>query len=348
VSVTIKDVARLAGVSVATVSAVVNGKTGVSEKLRKNVLRAVANLNYHPDHVARSLRTNKTKILGMIVPRLNSMFYSQVLQGAEDEAAREGHSMLICYSGADPALEQRHLMTLLARRVDGVLLASAEAYFHPPWRVGHNVPIVFVDRAPGGRCGPAVSTSNSEAAQEATNHFISLGHRRIALIASPLSISTGSERAEGFRRAMGAAGLPVQDEYFACTNGRLEGGYKSGKELLSLPLPPTAILAGNEEVTLGLIRAVAEMGIRCPEQVSLIGFDDLWTWPDGFSLATMFVPKLTAVAQFGYVIGKAAVHTLLQNIQAIEKNQEKEEGIIRIPAELRIRDSTAPPPRSDN
>jgi LacI family transcriptional regulator len=284
----------------------------------------------------------------MTLPQVNSMFFGQVLRGAGDEAGRKGYSILLCHLNADPAQEQRHLTTLYARRVDGILLASAQTYFQRSEGAGHDIPIVFFDRIPGGRCGPAVSTSNFEAAQEATNYLIRLGHRRIALITGLLSISTGAERAEGFRHAVGAAGLPVREEFFVCGDSRLEGGYKRGKELLSLPVPPTAIIAANEDMTLGLIRALAEMGIRCPEQVSVIGFDDLVTGPDGFSLAAMFVPRLTAVAQFGYEMGKVAVRTLLQNIEDTEKNRKKEEGIIRIPAELRIRGSTAPPPKEDN
>jgi LacI family transcriptional regulator len=343
--VTIKDVAKLAGVSAGTVSVVLNSKTGVSEKLRENVMRAIATLNYHPDHIARSLRVRRTNTLGMVLPQINTMFFGQVLRGAGDEALREGYSIFICDSNADVAQEQRHLATLYARRVDGVLLASAEVYFHRPEGAGREIPIVFFDRIPSGRRGPAVTTDNSEGAQEATNHLISLGHRRIALISGPLSISTGFERAEGFRRAMGAAGLPVREELFLCGDYMLEGGYRCAKELLSLPVPPTAIIAANEEMTMGLIQALADMGIPCPERVSIIGFDDLVTGPNGFSLATMFVPKLTVVAQPGYETGKVAVRTLLQNIGDIERKQEQEEGIIRLPAELRVRGSTAPPLR---
>ena len=188
-----------------------------------------------------------------------------------------------------------------------------------------------------------MTTANSEAAQEATNHLISLGHRRIAMIAGPTSLSTGLERAEGFRRAMGTAGLPVEDELVVCGNFRLEQAHICARNLLSLPVPPTAIIAASEEMTIGLLQAVAELGIRCPEQVSIVGFDDFVTGPTGFSLATAFQPKLTAVAQPAYEIGRVAAKMLLQSIRQLNGEHRRDEEVIRLPAKLQIRDSTGPP-----
>ena len=337
---TIKDVARLAGVSAGTVSSVLNEKASVSEKSRNAVRRAIAALNYHPDHIARSLRGRKTQTLGVILPQINTLFFGEVLRGAGDEAAREGYSMLICNTNYEPTQEQLHLTSLYSRRVDGILLASAQTYFHRFEEPGHVVPIVFFDDIPEGRCGPAVTTANSEAAQEATEHLISLGHRRIAMISGPTSLSTGLERAEGFRRAMGAAGLPVPEELFVCGNFRIEEAHICAINLLSLSVPPTAIIAASEGMMIGLLEAVAEMRIRCPEQVSIVGSDDFVTGPTQFSLATLFAPKLTAVAQPSYEMGKVAVRTLLQ---IIEGKQNQDEKVIRLPAKLQIRGSTASP-----
>jgi DNA-binding LacI/PurR family transcriptional regulator len=340
---TIKDVARLAGVSAGTVSSVLNDKPGVSEKSMNAVRRAIVALNYHPNHIARSLRVRKTNTLGMILPQINTMFFGQVVRGAVDEAGREGYSILICDTNYEPAQEQRHLSALYSRRVDGILLASAQSYFHRFESPERDVPIVFFDDIPDGHCGPAVTTANAEAAQEATEHLISLGHFRIAMISGPTSLSTGLERAEGFRRAMGAAGLPVKEEFFVCGNFRLEEAHICAMNLLSLPVPPTAIIAASEEMTIGLLQAVAEMGIRCPEQVSIVGFDDFVAGPTGFSLAMMFEPKLTAVAQSSYEMGKVAVRTLLQIIRNVEGEPKQDEKVIRLPARLEVRGSTASP-----
>lgn len=340
---TIKDVARLAGVSAGTVSAVLNDKAGVSEKSRNAVKRAIAALNYHADHIARSLRVKKTNTLGMILPQINTMFFGQVLRGAGDEARREGYSILICDTNYEPEQEEQHLTRLYSRRVDGILLASSQPYFPRREGLEGEVPIVFFDDIPSGRCGPAVATANLEAAQEATNYLIGLGHRRIAMISGPTSLSTGLERAEGFRRALGAAGLPVQEELFACGNFRFEEAHTCAMNLLSLPVPPTAIIAASEEMTIGLLQAVAETGISCPEQVSIVGFDDFVAGPARFSLAMMFEPKLTAVAQPGYEMGKVAVRRLLQIMRNTEGEQKQGEEVIRLPAKLQIRDSAARP-----
>lgn len=342
---TIKDVARIAGVSVATVSSVVNEKTGVREKLAEKVRRAITILNYHPDHIARSMRVRRTDILGIVVPQVNTLFFGQLLRGAGDEAAREGYSVLICDSNSEPPQEQRHLTTLCARRVDGILLAPTEGYLRAPDWAQNDTPVVLIDRIPSGCRGPAVTAANTEAAQEATNHLISLGHLKIAMITGSPSISTAVERLEGFRQAMGAAGIPIRDEYLLCGNFKMEEGYMCAKELLDLPVPPTAIISANEEITRGLIRAISESGVRCPEQVSVIGFDDFVTGPKGFSLATLFVPKLTTVAQPSYEIGQVAVQRLLRNIRHVENKEKEEDGIVRLKAELCIRESTAPPLR---
>jgi LacI family transcriptional regulator len=339
---TIRDVARLADVSVATVSAVINGKQVVSEKLTRRVRRAVEVLHYHPDHVARSLRVRRTHTIGMVMPQIASPFFAEVLRGAEDLAGQEGYSILICNSRGDANQEKNHVSTLMSRRVDGILLASEEAHFAYDWLSARHFPLVLFDRIPGGFKGPAVSTDNLQASFEGTNHLIRLGHHRIAVIAGPLGISTADERIEGFRKAMNEAGLRVREEYFRCGDFKLQGGWRCGMELLRLPTRPTAIFSHNYEMTLGLMRAVAETGSQCPNEVSVLGFDDFVVGMDGFSWATMFSPKLTCVAQSSYELGQQAVRALLKTIQQ-PAGANNEGGIIRLRAELRIRESTAPP-----
>lgn len=340
---TIRDVAKLAGVSVATVSAVINGKGVVSEKLTRQVRRAIEALNYHPDHVARSLRVQRTHILGMVMPQIASPFFAEVLRGAEDLARQQGYSILICNSREDANQEESQLSTLLSRRVDGILLAAEDVHFAYHRLFPSHFPLVLFDRIPAGFTGTAVTTDNTAASFEATNHLIQLGHRRIALIAGREGISTAEERVEGFRRAMNQAGLVVQEQYFTRGNFKMQGGWECGLELMKLPAPPTAIFSHNYEMTLGLMRALAETGAQCPKQVSVVGFDDFVVGMNGFSWATMFSTKPTCVAQPSYELGRKAVELLLKKIQRTAGADEPEEGIIRLRAELRIRESTAPP-----
>lgn len=342
--ITIRDVARLAGVSVATVSAVMNGKGRVSPELSVRVQEAIEKLDYRPDYTARSLRTRKTMTVGVIVPQFASPFFAEAIRGVEDAIRTEGYSILACDSSADPAREQRHLSTLLSGRVDGILLASADPHFASQWLARSRPPLVLFDRFPAGFRGTVVTTANEEAAFEATNHLIALGHKAIAIIAGPAETSTAIERVAGFRKAMGEAGLPVVEEYFKCGNFEPQGGYRSALELLQLPNPPTAIFSCNYEMTMGLERALSDLHIRCPEQVSILAYDDLVGGLDGFSWAMMFSPKLTAVAQPSYEMGRVAAQLLLEKMHTHENNPENSDSqVMRLKAELRIRESTAKP-----
>jgi LacI family transcriptional regulator len=341
---TLRDVAKLAGVSMATVSSVVNRRAGVSTKLTERVWKAIEALDYHPDTVARSLRVGRTKMVGVVMPQIASPFYAEVLRGVEEEAKQRDYSVLICDSAADPNLEQRLLNSLLARRVDGILLASTDPHFsaHPLLR--RKMPVVFFDRLPASCRGPAVMVNNVEGAFEATRYLIEVGHRRIAIITGPPTILTAAERVEGFRNAMGTAGLPIPEGYLQSGEFRLEGGYRCALEMMNLSPRPTALFATNYEMTLGTLRALRELGIRCPQEVSVMGFDDFVMGVDGFSWATMFSPQLTTVAQPSYEIGREALRLLLGRIEKSEdEHQGGQERVVRLRVELRVRESTAPP-----
>jgi DNA-binding LacI/PurR family transcriptional regulator len=223
------------------------------------------------------------------------------------------------------------------------MLASAQSHYSAPEGVGHEIPVVFFDRIPGGCHGPAISSANLEATREATNYLINLGHHDIAMIAGHAAISTSGERMGGFRQAMGAAGLPVREEYSPCGSSSLEGGYECGLKLMRLPVPPTAIIAGNLKMTLGLMWALHEMHIRSPKQVSIIGFDDVELGTIRFNWAAMCVPKLTAIAQFGSEMGREVVRLMMRSLRHPHEDGPEQE-IVRLRTELRIRESAAPPP----
>jgi LacI family transcriptional regulator, galactose operon repressor len=331
------DVARLAGVSVATVSAVVNGKDGVSAERKRRVLEAMAALDYHPDHVARSLKVGRTHVIGMVVPDITNPFFTEVVQGLETEALQNGYSLILCNSGEDPQREQNQLSTLFSRRVDGVLLACTDSSSAYDSLIRRRFPLVFIDRVPIGFTGGAVVSDNVGGAYEATRHLIVLGHARIAIITGQLQLSNGIDRVEGFRKAMQEAHLPVREEYFYRGDFQIESGYRGGMELLRLGEPPTAILACNNKMTLGLMRAVSELRVPCPEQVSILGFDD-------FEWAANFSPRLTTVAQPTHEMGRQAMNMLLGKLKPSDGHTETPTGtLVVLKTELRIRESTAPP-----
>ena len=326
-----RDVARLAGVSIATVSAVVNGTAVVSPALSAKVRDAMGALDYHPDQVARSLKVGRTNVIGMVLPDITNPFFPEVVRGVESAAQRQGYSVILCDSNEDPAQEQRHLSTLFSRRVDGVLISCSDESNAYESLVRRRFPIVFVDRVPKGLKVSAVSTDNVDAGYRATRHLVELGHRRIAMIAGNLRLSPHSDRLEGFRLAMQESHLPVRDDYLRIGDLQTEAGYRWGRELLSLSEPPTALISSNNKMLLGLMRAVSEMGIRCPEEASVIGFDDqIWT--------ANYSPRLTVVAQAPSEIGRRATEMLLAKLRA--GGEDGIGGLELVRAELRVREST--------
>jgi LacI family transcriptional regulator len=341
---TMRDVARLARVSVATVSAVVNEKQGVRPVLVKRVQDAMKALDYHPDHVARSLKVRKTTTIGVVIPDFASGFFMEVVRGVEDTARVAGYSVLLCNSNDDVSQEQRHLSVLFSRRVDGILLASTDPLSITRRHDRQNVPIVLFDRIAPGHQGPAVVVDNKTAAYEAVKYLISLGHGRIAFIAGRLDLSTGKDRAEGFRKAMDEAHLPVRGDYLKVGDFKPVSGYEAGLELLRLAERPTAIFSSNSQMTVGLLKAMQELGARCPDDISVCGFDDLVPGTEGFSFGALLKPELTVIAQPGYDIGRRAAEMLLKLLSdSSADNGHPQEGVVVLKAELCIRNSVAPP-----
>ncbi len=337
---TIRDIARLAGVSVATVSGVLNNKPTVKPALVDRVKKAMEALDYHPDHVARSLRVRRTCTVGMVIADVTNPFFTEVIRGVEKEAQSNSYSVILCDANEDPALERHYLSTLFSRRVDGVLLAPTSSPSAQESRIHKRFPIVLIDRIPLGFSGDAVVTDNFSAAYDGTRHLIELGHRQIAIISGQLNFSNGLDRLDGFRKALQEQHLALPDEYLQRGDFQLESGYRCGLELMRLPMPPTAIFSCNNRMTLGLMRALSEVHVHCPEAVSVLGFDD-------FEWSAYFTPRLTTIAQPAYEMGTQAMQLLLRRLQAPAENNgiadEIPEATVRLKAELRVRDSTDVP-----
>lgn len=331
--------ARLAGVSVASASAVLNNKGTASLRMTQRVEAAMRRLDYQPDNTARSLKTGKSKVIGMVVPDITNTFFTEVMEGVEATARSHGYSVIFCSSHGDPAREVANLDTLHAHRVDGVVLGCISGRTNYDRLIRQRFPVVFVDRLPAHASFPchSVVVDNLLAAHTATNHLVGLGHSKIAVIAGRIDLSVGLQRANGYRKAMQEANLPVPESYFCVGDFLAEGGYRCGLDLLRLPEPPTAVFSCNNSMTLGLMRALAESGVSCPDQMSVVAFDDfLW--------ASYFRPEMTAMAQPTREIGRQALRMLLSILEPNSAEaREITEPMIILQAELRIRKSTAPP-----
>jgi DNA-binding LacI/PurR family transcriptional regulator len=279
----------------------------------------------------------KTRIIGMVIPDVTNPFYAQVARGVEDATVNNGYELMVCNSKRQADLERRALNVLRAQRVDGILLNPSNSYVARDVLVRNRPPIVFVDCVPLGSKVNCVVTDNIEASHEAIRYLVGLGHRRIAIITAELTYSTMIERMEGYRKALHEAGLPLQLEYTVQSATDIESGHQCGLSLFRLPEPPTAIFSLNNRITLGVLRALKELGVPCPERVSVIGFDD----PDW---AAVFNPSITSIEQPTYDIGKRAVELLLQSIRAAEEEAEAEAVQVLLKSCFHIRESTGPAP----
>jgi LacI family transcriptional regulator len=268
-------------------------------------------------------------------------FFPEVMRGVEQAAELAGYSIIFVNANEDPEQERRGLQTLISRRVDGVLIACCDnttATFDLVSR--RNVPAVFVDRVPPRVNAIRISTDNFKAGYVATNHLIELGHERIAIVAGHTDLSPHIHRIEGFRKAMQGPGLPVRDEYFRTGSLSSEMGYQIGKQLLQLERRPTAVFCTNNKTLLGLVRALSECKVSCPDEVSILGFDD-FAWTENFH------PKLTTIVQPAMEIGRISTEMLIQQIKMHhegEVNPPEAYEPVLLEAELRVRQSTAPPP----
>jgi len=331
---TMRDVARLAGVSISTVSAVVNNKGIVGPELTAVVQKAINAMNFSPHAGARGLRIGKTNILGLVVQDITNPFFVEALRGVEDEAIKHGYEVLVCNSNDQPDLELRHLNALYTQRVDGVLLATCDSYAARQALIRDRAPIVFIDCVPMKAEVDCVVTDNFDSCYDAIRYLIGLGHERIAVISGRLVHSTSIARVEGCRKAMQEANLPVWEESLREGDSHIESGYRIGLTLFQSSDPPTAIFTLNNRMALGILRALRELQIPCPEKVSVMSFDDA-DW------AEVFNPSLTTIKQPTYEIGKAAVELLLQSIQSASDQTTLEPRQVLLKSALCARGSTA-------
>jgi len=334
---TIKDVAAAAGVSIATVSAVLNGTPHVSAKRFKLVQDAIASLGYAPHGPARSLRRGKTKAIGIVVGDIANPFFTSLIRVVEQRASEAGYFVIVANSDDDMHKEINLLRVFREQRVAGILLAPAgddEAYVST-LRNSIDVPVVLVDRQLPGAPFDAVVVNNVKAAQMVTDYLIRLGHRRIAIVIGKQHLWTTTQRFNGYREGLRLAGIGPDIDLECIADSRTDSAYRMVQKLLGMANPPSAIFAANNLMMLGAIEAVIDMGYRCPDDVSIAGIDDL-PWSSAIR------PKLTTVAQPIDLLGAHALDMLLERIQREDERGDLLKARITIlEPEFIIRDSCA-------
>ncbi|MBS3970679.1 MAG: LacI family DNA-binding transcriptional regulator [Clostridia bacterium] len=311
---TTKDVAKKAGVSQATVSRVLNGHHYVNVETKEKVLKIIKELGYQPNHIARSMALQKTNALGLIVSDIVNPFYSEIAKNIIDEAKRLGYEIILCNTDHDPEVQNFYIEFLKQRRVDGIIFASVKLKDKEVERlVTANFPCIFINSRLKLKKASFVVTDNKKGAKLAINHFIDLGHKRIGFISGPSTISTAQERLEGYKEALLAKGLAIDDNYIKDQSFNPKYAYQATRELLNMPVPPTAIFVANDVMAFKVMEALLDLDLDIPGDVAIIGYDDV----------VMSGHKrigLTTVAQDKSRIGRLAVEGLIQMIDKGPEN----------------------------
>ncbi|MCB0045873.1 MAG: LacI family DNA-binding transcriptional regulator [Caldilineaceae bacterium] len=305
----IADVADYAGVSTATVSRVLAGKPHVSEAMRTRVLSAVAELDYRPSRVARSLRARRANIIGLVVADIQNPFFMAVARGVEDIAYQRQFGVFLCNSDEDPEKEAFYIDLMLAEQVTGVIIASSAAdVSHYDRLLGAGIPITAIDRRMPDLAIDTVRVDNIAAAQRLVDGLIEAGHTRIGAIVPDGSITTGAERRQGYESALRAHGLAVDEALIRMGQPRRQFGYEAACALLQADNPPTALFAGNNLVTVGALQALHDLSLQPGRDVAVAAFDEL----DWMSMTAF--PLLVA-AQPAYAMGRRAAELIFERTE---------------------------------
>jgi DNA-binding LacI/PurR family transcriptional regulator len=333
-----KELAKLAGVSAGTVSNVISGSTQVREQTRKKVLNAIRALNYHPNLIARSLKTNRTNILGIIVPDLTVPFFPKVTRGAEAAASERGYLLIVLDSENQHSREKKMLALLRSQRVDGILLVAAGGLKWSEGRaaeIAAGPPVVCLDRLPDGLDVDSVCVDDRSAAGIAVSHLLAMGHRKIAVLTGPPSLRNEQERLRGYRQALQKAGVPVRGALIWV------GGFEPAevlkacqKGLLKPAGGPSALFVTNGVTGLEALRSIYSSGLSTPRDIAFVTFDEITS-------EKFLQPGITSVVQPAFDIGYRAVEVLLDRIA--EGPSAKPRVKIRLPARLVVRESSSVP-----
>lgn len=313
-----KDVARMAGVSTSTVSHVINNDRFVSEAIREKVEAAVKSLNYAPSALARSLKLNQTRTIGMLITASTNPFYSELVRGVERSCFERGYSLVLCNTEGDEQRMNRNLETLMQKRVDGLLLLCTETHQPSPEIMQRypSVPTVMMDWAPFDGTSDLIQDNSLLGGDMATQHLIDKGHTRIACITGPLDKTPARLRQEGFLVAMARAGLPVPEGYQITGDFEFSGGYEAMQALLAQKERPQAVFIGNDAMAVGAYKALYQAGLRIPDDIAVVGYDDI-------ELAQYMTPPLTTIHQPKDELGELAIDVLIHRIAQPALQQQR-------------------------
>jgi len=310
---TMKQVAERAGVSISTVSHVINNTRVVSDNVRQRVLGIIDEMHYIPSAVARSLKNDKTHTIGVLVPNSSNPYFAELIRWIEEAAFQLGYNIILCNAHGGEHKQTAYLRLLMEKRIDGLVLVASGAddeqdlLLHNP-----SVPIVQLERALPGLDADLILAGEEEGAHQATRHLIDLGHRAIACVAGPAALPRTRERVGGFTRAMREAGLAVPAEYIVHEAFTSAGGYIAFEQLLALAHPPSAVFVTSDLMALGGLCAASQAGVRLPGQLSVVGYDDI----DGADYAS---PPLTTVAPPKREMAHLAIEQLIGRIKGIDE-----------------------------
>ena len=320
--ITIKDIARMANVSHTTVSRALNDKSRIKNETKEKILTIAKELDYRPDFIARSLVMKRTRTLGLVITTIANPFYTELAQGIETTARRLGYNIILCSTHSDLSTEKQYIDMLRSKGVDGIIFTSA--HMGDPNILGladEGFPIILLNRRTYHPLVKEkvdyVGVDNILGGFLAVEHLIKLGHRRIGVIGGSTESSVGFERLEGGKKALATYGLEVIGDYFLEGDFLKGSGYRGGKEFLKMTEPPTAIFAANDYMALGTYQAIVEEGVRVPEEVAIVGFNDI-------EFTAMRGVELTTVGQKKYEMGALAVETLVGRVEEGKAGSSKE------------------------
>ena len=334
--VTLRDVARVADVHPGTASRALNVETRslVNEETARRVLDAAEELGYHPNPIARGLKTNRSYTIGVLIPDLTNPLFPPILRGIEDRLEEDGYTALIANTDNDPERERIDWQAMRARQVDGIVTATARRDHELlDELLDSDIPLVLVNRRTADGRVPSATADDAQGIRLAVEHLVAAGHTRIGHVAGPLELSTGLDRHDGFIAAMRDSGAEADPELIVVSRAFTEGeGARACAELLASGGGLTAIVAANDLIALGCYDVFADRGIRCPQEISITGFNDM-------PFADRFSPPLTTIRIPHYEIGTAAAQLMLAQLQA----DDSEPSEVRLQPELVVRESTGPP-----
>ena len=328
---TIIDVAKLAGVSTTTVSHIINGTRYVSDELKERVEKAIEELGYRPNSMARGLRRGESKTIGLIVPDNSNPFFAEILRQIENIGYATGYSVILCNSDSDIKKEVAYIELLNAKQVDGIIfITTNNSVEHLQEITNNGIPLLVIDRDVPLKATDILLVDNFNGGYDATRYLLSLGHKRIACITGPSLLTPSADRVNGYKKAMAEAKIEINPEWVVAGDFQFNGGEEGIIHLLKLDPRPTAIFACNDMMALGVMRGLRKAGLSVPVDISLIGFDDI-------SLASVISPGLTTIAQPVQKISELAIELLVKRIQ--NKDTTASDERIVLPTQLIIRES---------